>query len=64
MNNVLPLRITPPDEARVWDVFTRAQTTGCHLVHDGRSIYVTPMVLPGERVIAVREHHHIERVAA
>jgi hypothetical protein len=53
--NITPLRITPPDDATVWDVLRRAQHTGAHLVTNGFEIYVTPVIMPGEREIGARE---------
>jgi hypothetical protein len=53
--SIAPLRITPPDDANVWDVIRRAQRTGAHLVTNGFEIYVTPAIMPGEFPVAMRE---------
>ena len=52
--NVVPLRIHPPGDTPLIDVIRRAQRTGCKLVSNGFQIYVTPILLPGEREVGVR----------
>ena len=53
-SNITPLRIFPPGEECMLDVIRRAHSAGLHLVSNGFRIYLTPILLPGEREIAVR----------
>lgn len=41
-----------PDDAAIWDAANDARAHGLRLVSDGFDIYVIPIVLPGERVVA------------
>jgi hypothetical protein len=50
---VVPLRVTPPEEARLIDVITMAQQRGQHLVTNGTDVYFTPIVMPGEFRVGV-----------
>ena len=52
--NVIPLTYHPAGEARVIDVLEHALRCGAHLVTNGRDIYVTPTVMPGEFKIGAR----------
>lgn len=40
-----------PDSARVVDLAEAAHAVGCRLVHDGRRVFLTPRVMPGEFVV-------------
>lgn len=51
---VIPMRSQPDGEARLFDVVRRAHARGLHLVNNGTDIYVTPIVMPGERLVGVR----------
>ena len=51
---VIPMRSQPDGEARLFDVVRRAHARGLHLVTNGTDVYVTPIVMPGERLVAVR----------
>jgi len=62
--NITPLRIRPSGEARLFDVFQRAQEAGLHLVSNGFDVYVTPIILPGERKVGVRVVPPAQREAA
>jgi len=50
---VIPMRSQPDGEARLFDVVRWAHARGLHLVTNGRDIYVTPIVMPGERLVGI-----------
>lgn len=52
--NIVPLRHRPAGDESLPDVLHRAIRTGQHLVTDGREIYLTPMLMPGEWPIPMR----------
>ena len=62
--NVTPLTYHPTGDARAIDVLEHALQCGAHLVTNGRDIYVTPTVMPGEFKIGARmvERAPAERV--
>ena len=53
-SNVAPLRLYPAGDDLLVDVIARAQRAGAKLVHNGFKIYVTPILLPGEREVGMR----------
>ena len=53
-SNITALRCVPRDDDAMFDVVTRALNTGLRLVTDGKRIYLTPRVMPGEFVIGAR----------
>ena len=51
---VIPLRIRPADESRLFDAIARAKALGQHLVTNGTDVYFTPTVMPGEFRVGVQ----------
>jgi hypothetical protein len=48
------VHVRAPEDAELLDVATRAAAAHLHLVTDGHRIFLTPIVQPGWRKVAVR----------